>query len=120
MVTWLSVVVAVAAGLLAVTAVGYALASRLVDDRLLLLVAVLEVALFAQLVLGIVKGISRSGDYERAVFFAYLGTVPFVPPVATFLALKEKTRSSMLVVAGSAAVVGVLVARLVQIWGSGG
>ena len=53
------------------------------------------------------------------MFFAYLLTVPFIAPVAVFLALKEKTRSSMLVVLGSAVVVGVLVARLVQIWGVG-
>jgi hypothetical protein len=53
------------------------------------------------------------------VFFAYLLTVPFISPVAVFLALKEKTRSSMLVVLGSAVVVGVLVARLVQIWNAG-
>jgi hypothetical protein len=37
-----------------------------------------------------------------------------------FLALKEKTRSSMFVVLGSAVVVGVLVGRLLQIWNAGG
>jgi len=53
------------------------------------------------------------------VFFAYLLTVPFIPPVAVFLSLKEKTRSSMLVVVGAAVVVGVLVGRLVQVWSAG-
>ena len=48
-----------------------------------------------------------------------MATVPFVMVVAVFLALKEKTRSSMLVVLGAAVVVGVLVARLVQIWSAG-
>ena len=120
MLNWLSVVVAVASGLLALTATGYAITSRLVDDRLLLVVAVLEAALLVQLAVGLVQGVQRTGEYERAVFFAYLVTVPVVPPVATLLALKEKTRSSMLVVAGGAAVVGVLVARLLQIWGTGG
>jgi hypothetical protein len=79
----------------------------------------LELALVAQVVVGLVQGIGRSTDYEKAVFFAYLLTVPFISPVAVFLALKEKTRSSMLVVLGSAVVVGVLVARLVQIWNAG-
>jgi hypothetical protein len=54
------------------------------------------------------------------VFFAYLVTVPLVTPVTTFLALKEKTRGSMAVVLGSAVVVAVLVARLLQLWGTGG
>ncbi len=116
MVSWLTVVVLVAAAALAILALVYALTRRLVDDRLLLVLGALELALVAQVVVGLVQGIGRSTDFEKAVFFAYLLTVPFIAPVAVFLALKEKTRSSMLVVLGSAVVVGVLVARLVQIW----
>ncbi len=120
MLSWLVVLVVVTAVAVGIAAAVYAAMSRLVDDRLLLMVAVLEVALLVQLGVGLVRGVGRSGDFERPVFFAYLLTVPVVPPVATLLALKEKTRSSMLVVAGAAAVVGVLVGRLVQIWGAGG
>ncbi len=98
------------------TAAYYALRNRLVDDRLLLLLGVLELALLAQVVVGIVQGATSTRDYEKPVFFAYLVTVPFIAPVASFLALKEKARSSMLVVVGSALVVGVLVGRLNQIW----
>ena len=120
MVSWLTVVVLVAAAALGVLALVYALTRRIVDDRMLLVVGVLEVALLAQVVVGLAQGIGRTTDFEKAVFFAYLLTVPFIAPVAVFLSLKEKTRSSMLVVLGSALVVGVLVARLVQIWGTGG
>ena len=116
MLSWLTVVVVVAAAALGLVALFYALRSRLVDDRLLLVAAVLELATLVQLVAGLVQGVGRTSDFERAVFFAYLVTVPFITPVTTVLALKEKTRSSMTVVAGGAVVVGVLVARLAQIW----
>lgn len=116
MLSWLTVVVVVAAAALGLVALGYAWRSRVVDDRLLLVAAVLEVTTLVQLVVGLVQAVGRTTDFERAVFFAYLVTVPFVTPVTTLLALKEKTRSSMAVVAGGAAVVGVLVARLAQIW----
>jgi 4-amino-4-deoxy-L-arabinose transferase-like glycosyltransferase len=117
--SWLIVVVAIAAVALGLVALVYAARSRIVDDRLLLVAGVLEVATLAQLVVGLLLALGRQTDFERAVFFAYLVTVPFVAPVTTLLALKEKTRSSMAVVAGGAVVVGVLVARLAQIWYAG-
>lgn len=116
MVSWLVVVVVAAAVVFGLVALLYAWRRRLVDDRLLLVAAVLELATLTQLVVGLVQAVGRTTDFERAVFFAYLVTVPFVTPVTTLLALKEKTRSSMLVVAGGAVVVGVLVGRLAQIW----
>jgi hypothetical protein len=118
-VSWLSIVVVAAAAILALVALFYALRSRIVDDRLLLMAGVLELATLAQLVIGLVLGLTRTTSFEKAVFFAYLATVPFVVPVATLLALKEKTRSSMAVVAGGAVVIGVLVGRLAQIWYAG-
>ncbi len=116
MLAWLTVVVLVAAAAFGLAAAYYALRHRVLDDRLLLVLAVLELALLVQVVVGIVQGVTTTRDYEKPVFFAYLLTVPFVPPVAAFLALKEKTRWSMGVVVGSAFVVGVLVGRLNQIW----
>jgi len=116
MLAWLTVVVLVAAAAFGLTAAYYALRQRVVDDRLLLVLGVLELALLAQVVVGIVQGATSTRDYEKPVFFAYLVTVPLIAPVASFLALKEKARSSMLVVVGSALVVGVLVGRLNQIW----
>ena len=120
MVSWLTVVVLVAAAALGIVALVYAITRRIVDDRMLLVVGSLEIALLAQVFVGLGQGIGRTSDFEKAVFFAYLLTVPFIAPVAVFLALTEKTRSSMLVVLGAALVVGVLVARLVQIWNAGG
>jgi len=116
MLAWLTVVVLVAAAAFGLTAAYYALRQRVVDDRLILVLAVPEVALLVQVVVGIVQGATTTRDYEKPVFFAYLLTVPVVAPVAAFLALKEKSRSSMVVVVGSAVVVGILVGRLNQIW----
>lgn len=116
MLSGLIVVVAVAAVLAGLVAAYYAATSRIVDDRLLLVVGVLEIATLAQLVVGLVQALGRASEFEKPVFFAYLVTVPFVMPVATLLALKEKTRASMGVVAGAAVVVGVLVGRLAQLW----
>ena len=120
MVSWLTIVVLVAAAALGILALVYAITRRIVDDRMLLVVGVLEIALLAQVFVGLGQGLNRTTEFEKAVFFAYLITVPFIAPVAVFLALKEKTRSSMLVVLGAALVVGVLGARLVQIWSVGG
>ncbi len=116
MLPWLTTVTLLAAAAFGLTAAYYALRHRLLDDRLLLVLGILELALVAQVVVGIVDGVTTTRDYEKPVFFAYLLTVPFVAPVAALLALKEKTRPSMGIVVGSALVVGVLVGRLDQIW----
>lgn len=113
---WVTVVVLVATAAFGLMAAFYALRRRPIDDPMIVVLGVLELALLVQVVVGIVQGISTSRDYEKPVFFAYLVTVPFIAPVASFLALKERTRSSMAVVLGSAVVVAVLVGRLNQIW----
>lgn len=105
-------------GALAAVALGYLVRHALIDDRVLLVAAVLELALLIGAVTGIVHGAGRSGDWEKGVFFAYLLSVPLVVPGAVFLAIKEKSQFGMAVVLGAALVVAVFVARLVQIWGS--
>src|SRR5690348_977663 len=96
----------------------YAARLRLVDDRLLLVTAVLELGLLVQLVVALAHlGRVPGGGAERATFAAYAVTLPFVPPAAVFLALKEKTRWTMGVVAVGAFAAAVMTARLQQIWG---
>ncbi len=113
----LTVVVLVAAVSLTVMAGWYAARSRLLDDRVLLVGAVLEVGLLVQLVVALVHlGGVPGGGAEQATFTAYAITLPFVPPVAVFLALKEKTRWAMGVVAVGAFAAAVMTARLQQIW----
>ncbi|WP_270889573.1 hypothetical protein [Pedococcus sp. 5OH_020] len=113
----LTVVVFVASVCLMGLSGWYAVRSRLVDDRLLLVAALLELGLLVQLVVCLAHlGRVPGGPGERATFAAYAVTLPFVPPAAAFLALKEKTRWSMGVVAVGAFAAGVMTARLQQIW----
>jgi hypothetical protein len=113
----LTLVVLLAAVSLMAVAAWYAARSRVVDDRLLLVAAVVEVGLLVQLVVALVHlGTVPGGAAEQATFAAYAITLPFVPPAAVFLALKEKTRWAMGVVAVGAFGVAVMTARLQQIW----
>lgn len=129
MISPLTAVVVVAAVCLLAVSGWYAARRRLVDDRLLLVAAVLELGLLAQMVvclvhLGDVPGRGAGGNggdgAEKATFAAYAITLPFVPPVAVFLALKEKTRGAMVVVGVAAFAAAVMTARLQQIWNLGG
>ena len=81
----------------------------------------MELGLVVQLVVALVHLGSVPGDSaEQATFAAYAITLPFVSPAAVFLALKEKTRWAMGVVAVGAFAVAVMTARLQQIWNLGG
>ena len=116
----LTVAVSVVALILLALSGWYAARGRLLDDRLLLTGAVLELGLLVQLVVALVHvGQVTGGGAERATFAAYAVTLPFVPPLALFTALKEKTRWAMVVVAVGAFGVAVMTARLQQIWNLG-
>jgi hypothetical protein len=117
----LTVVVLVAAVALMAVAGWYAARSRLLDDRLLLVAAVLELGLVVQLVVALVNvGDVAGGGGEKATFASYAVTLPFLPPAAVFLALKEKTRWAMVTVVVAGFAVAVMTARLQQIWDLGG
>ncbi|WP_295695638.1 hypothetical protein [Lapillicoccus sp.] len=116
MLSWLSAVVIVVCVLFGLLAAVYAVRDRILDDRLLLVLGVLEVLLLVQAVVGVVLGARANRDFEAPVFYAYLLTVPFIAPFAGFLAIKDKSRWAMGVVVGSAFVVGIFIGRLNQIW----
>jgi hypothetical protein len=113
----LTVAIYAASAVLAVMAALYAWRDRLVDDRLLLVAAVLELALIVQavVVLAHVGDVAADGA-EKATFAAYGLTLPFVPPAVALLAIKEKTRWAMGVVVAGAFAVAVMTGRLQQIW----
>lgn len=101
---------------LCVVAVWYAVRDRLIDDRLLAVAALLEVALVVLLVVGLV-GLGHIRDStERATFVAYLVSLPVIPVGTAFLAIKEKSRWAMGSLAVGAFAVAVMSARLLQIW----
>lgn len=108
-----TLVVALSVGVMCL-ALLYALRERLINDGLLLLLAVLEVALVVQVVVGMAH-LGRLSD-EKATFAAYVLTLPFLPPVTTLLAIKEKSRWAMVTIAVGTFAVAVMTVRLGQIW----
>nr|WP_229661950.1 hypothetical protein [Phycicoccus endophyticus] len=109
------VVVAVSVTL-CLAAVWYAVRDRLIDDRLLAVAALLELGVVVLLVAGLL-GLGRIGDAtERATFVAYLVSLPVIPVGTALLAIKEKSRWAMGSMAVGAFAVGVMTARLLQIW----
>ncbi|MGL4742880.1 MAG: hypothetical protein ACRCXL_00630 [Dermatophilaceae bacterium] len=95
---------------------GYAARDRLVDDWLLGVAALVEIAVLAQLVSGLF-GLSEIAErIDRATFLAYLVSLPFVPAGTAFIAIKEKSRWAMAAVAAGAFAVAVMTVRLHQIW----
>lgn len=79
-------------------------------------VALLEVGLLAQLVVGIVKMATDDRDLETATFLGYLITLLLVPPIAGFWALAERSRWGPVVMVVGCLTVPVLILRLGQVW----
>ena len=69
-----------------------------------------------QVVIGLVRMSAIEEGSEIATFVAYLVTLPFVPVVTSFLAIKDKSRWAMGSIAVGAFAVLVMTARLQQIW----
>ncbi len=105
---------------LCVGAIWYAARDRLIDDRVLAVVVLLEVGLLVLLVGGLVGMGHIADSAERATFVAYLVSLPVIPVGTAFLAIKEKSRWAMGSIAVGAFAVGVMSARLLQIWMSHG
>lgn len=108
-------IVAVSVGLMALAG-WYAWRDRLLNDVLLGLIVLIEVAVIVQAFKGLVSMGGIADTDERATFAAYLITLPFVPVGTGFLALKEKTRWAMGAIAVGAFAVAVMSIRCQQIW----
>src|SRR3712207_6836999 len=80
------------------------------------LVALLEVGLLVQLVVGIVRLSTDDRQVETATFIGYLLTALLVPPIAAFWALLERTRWGPVVMVVGCLTVPVLIIRLQQVW----
>jgi hypothetical protein len=80
------------------------------------LVALLEVGLFVQLVVGIVQLSTDDRQVETATFVGYLLTLVLIPPLAAFWALLERTRWGPVVMVVGCLTVPVLIVRLRQVW----
>lgn len=112
----LTTVVIVAVGVLGLQSLAYLVLDRLVDDLMLIVTAVLELTLLVLVVVSAIAMREVSGQGEGATMLAYALTLPILPPLVVFIALKEKTRWAMGVVLAGAFTVGVMAYRILQIW----
>lgn len=112
----LTTLVIVAVVVLGLQALLYVALDRLVDDVMLLVAVVVEISLLALAVTAAVVQGQVGGEGEGATMLAYALTLPIIPPVVVFIALKEKTRWAMGVVIAGAFTVGVMAYRIIQIW----
>ncbi|MCE1178571.1 MAG: hypothetical protein LWW86_06010 [Micrococcales bacterium] len=117
MIAFISTFIVIASLVLGVVGVVWAARDRLIDDGVLALSAALLLALIAQAGVALARSEPISDGGERATFLAYACTLPLVPVGAAFLAIKEKSRFGMVVVAVGAFAVLVMTARMGQIWG---
>lgn len=112
--TTVAVVVAVAAGLLAIV---LGLAGRPPSDLSLAGPALVEVLLIAQLVIALVAPSTGNAPTGNPVeFYAYLLSALVIPPAAIVWALTERTRWSVVVVGIACLAVAVMVVRMQIIW----
>jgi len=80
------------------------------------LVALLELGLLVQLVVGIVRMATDDRDLETATFLGYLITTLLIPPIAGFWSLAERTRWGPVVMVVGCLTIPVLILRLGQVW----
>lgn len=112
----LTVAILVACAALLLLAAHHLWRDDVIDDPIIVVSGLIELGLLVQLVIGLAHSGSIRDGSERATYIAYLFTVLVVPPVAVFIALKERSRWAMGVVLGGAVVVAILVGRILQIW----
>jgi len=79
-------------------------------------VALLELGLLAQLVVGIVKMIGDDRQLDTLAFLGYLITPLVVLPIAGLWALVERTRWGPAVLVVGCVTIPVLIIRLRQVW----
>lgn len=116
MILALTIAICAASVVLMLLAGIYAYRDRLINDLILALAALVFLGTLAQVVIGLVRMSAIEGGSELATFVSYLLSLPFIPVITTFLAIKEKTKWAMGSVAVGAFAVLVMTARLQQIW----
>lgn len=112
--TTVQLVVAVAAGLLAVV---LGLVGRKPNDLVLASAALVELLLIAQIIVAIVApAVGNAPTGSGLEFWVYLVSAALLPPLAVFWALVERNRWSTVIVGVACFAVAVMLYRMGQIW----
>lgn len=109
----------IAALAVAAWSLGLVLFNKTAGTATLGLLALLELGLLVQSVLGIVNLVGADRDVSGFAFVAYHLGVLLILPVATFWALAERSRWGSAVLIVGCLVVPVMIVRMNQIWDAG-
>jgi 4-amino-4-deoxy-L-arabinose transferase-like glycosyltransferase len=111
-----AVAVAVCSALVALWSFVQSARNKLPDNPLLIALAVLEVLLITQLVIGVVLLAGGERPGSMATYLAYLIGCLVVLPIGAFWALAERSRSSTAVLGIACLAIPVMVLRLNEVW----
>lgn len=114
--TALQIVLGAGAAVVAVWLVVLIVRDRLPDNRLYGALAIIEVGLIVELVIGLVRVFGDHGGLNVAVYVGYLVGSLLVLPIAFLWSAGERTRSGTGVLLVGVIAVGVLFLRLHQLW----
>lgn len=89
-------------------------------DPAFVMVAVLELLLVVQLLLGSIALVRTEVDVAGVLFVSYLAGVVLAPAIGAFWSLAERSRAGTLVLLLSVVTVAALEVRLDAIWGGAG
>ncbi|WP_068401219.1 hypothetical protein [Kribbia dieselivorans] len=112
----LTALVYATSAVLGVMALWYLVRKVVINDRLLIVAAVLEVLVIVQAVWTTVNGGHIADVTHRATFLAYSLTLPFIPAALVFIAIKEKTGWAMGAIVVGVIAIATMTLRLHQIW----
>ncbi len=117
MIMWFTIVVVAVAVLAGVLCVVLGLAGRRPSDLSVGSLALLEVLILAQIVIGIIAPLAGNPPTGSLLeFWVYLISAALLPPAAVFWALLERSRWSTVIMGIAALAVAVMVWRMQVIW----
>jgi hypothetical protein len=114
--TALQIVLGAAAAVVAIWLVVLIVRDRLPDNRLFAALAIIEVGLLAQLLIGLVRVLGDHGGLNVAAYVGYLVGSLLVLPMGFLWSAGERSRSGTGVLLVAVIAVGVLFLRLHQLW----
>jgi hypothetical protein len=117
---WLEVLVYAASAVALVGTLILLARDEVAGDPMFLVLAVVELLLLLQLVLGSVALASTSRDVSGVLFVSYLVGTTLALPIGAFWSLAERSRAGTAVLAVAALTVAALELRLDAIWGGAG